>query len=100
VRVHRLVRAGAIEEVRQENKIPVRSEALAQFEHRWSYPETVHKHKHRRPRPVPGGFENVTRAGSVFGGDSNLHAARFAAAPFTPGGQEARFLPENKFCIE
>ena len=49
VRIHRLVRTGAVEEIRQQHEVAVRREALAELEHRRANAEAVHEDEDRGP---------------------------------------------------
>ena len=74
LRVHRLVWAGAIEEIGHEREVAALREALADREHRGADADAVHEHEDAGPRAFAVGSKYVGGTDSVFCRDLDLRA--------------------------
>jgi hypothetical protein len=79
VRVHRLVRSGAVEQVRQQHEVAMGREPLADLQHGRTNAQAVHEHQNGGPWAARGRAIDVARADPVARLDTDLRHQRFLA---------------------
>ena len=84
-RIHRLVRAGAVEKVRQQHEIAMSRQPLGKLQHGRTDREAVHEDEHRRPGAGACGAIEVARTEAVSSLDIDPAHAAYLPHPALAG---------------